>query len=266
MKKLKKIVVLFTAALLCLLPVLSNPMTAKAEGNANTYYVKYVSEADGWRWQYGSWNENDKGRDMYYLKVGIKDGDLLVIDGDSSIELSVNVKLSNLTVVHSTGAIIGAVSIDDVYIINNSVASVTGDVTNAYVYNSGACNLNNNVENLYIINTNTNDDPDANAAVVGTAGYVKGSDAASTYYEGYSFKANTLRIVNGHLTTAAENYSTTAPAPAAATTPAAGTTTTTSSASEYDDVPKTGDLFVSPVLFLGLAAMCLVGSYELKRR
>ena len=271
MKKIKKIVVLFTVALLCLLPILSNPLTVQAEGNPTTYYVKYVTEEGQWRLQYGTWVDGDKGRDLYYLKEGIKDGDLLVIDGNESIDLQVNVKLSNLTVVNSTLAIISATSIDDVYVINNSTASVTGDVTNAYVYNSGVANFNTNVANLYIINTNQNDDPDANVAVIGTTGYVKGTDANSTYYEGYNFKANTLRIENGHLTTASENFSTTpsaAPsAPAATTTPAAGTTTTTtSSSSEYDDVPKTGDPFVNPLLFLGIAVVCLAGSYELKRR
>ena len=270
MKKLKKIVVLFTAALLCLLPVISNPLTANAEGNPTTYYVKYVEDSGEWRFQYGTWDDNNEGRELYYLTEGIQNGDLLVIDGTTDINLQVKVKLSNLTVVNSPLALVSAASFDEVHVINNSTASVTGDVANAYVYNESVCNFNTNVTNLYIINTNQNDDPDANVAVIGTTGYVKGTDAGSTYYEGYNFKTNTLRIENGHLTTAAENYSTTATATpsasAAPTTPAAATTTTTPSAGEYDDVPKTGDPFVTPFLFLGIAAVCLTGSYALKKK
>jgi len=267
MKKFKKVVALFTAALLCLLPIFSNALTVQAEGTPTTYYVKYVESRNEWRFQYESWAENSEGRELYYLTEGIKDGDLLVIDGNTDLQLSVNAKLKNLTVVHSTAAIISATSIDEVFVINDSIAAITGDVGSASVYGNGVANFNSNVGNLYIITTNDNDDPDANVAVVGTVGYLKGHDKSSTYYEGYNFKANALRVENGHLKADAGSYSTTpSDTPSAPTAPSAGTTTTTPSAGEYDDVPKTGDFFVNPILFLGLAALCLVGRYELKRR
>lgn len=263
MKKFKKIVALFTAAMICLLPLFSSPLTVEAEENPVTYYVKHTGTE--WRFQYDTWKADDNGRELYYLTENIKNGDLIVIDGNTSIELNVGVKLKNLTVVNSTLAVVGASSIDEVYVLNNSTAAVTGDVTNAYVYSEGVANFNTNVANLYVLNTGDHDDPDANIAVVGTVGHVKATDGTGTYYEYYNFKANTLRIDDGTLVTASENFSKTpSAAPAAPATPAAPSTGTT--AGEYDDVPKTGAPFVSPVVFFGIAALCLAGNRALKRR
>ena len=265
MKKLKTIVALFTAAMLCLLPIFSNTLTVQAEENPITYYVKQVG--DEFRFQYGAWNDSDNGRELYYLTENIKNGDHLVIDiPGQSIDLKVNASLNSLTVVNSSLAIIGANAIDTVYIINNSTASITGDVNNAYVYHHGVGNFNSNVSNLYVVNTADHDNPDATIAAVGTVGHVKATDGTGTYYEYYNFKANTLRIDGGNLVTASENFSKTpAAAPTTPATPAAPTTGTTSSGA-YDDVPKTADTFVNPLWFLGIAVVCLAGRYSLKSR
>lgn len=259
MKALKKIVALFTAALFVMLPIFTSTMTAKAEGNAVTYYLKYVDAEQDWRFQTGAWDNNSNGRELYYLYQDIKDGDLIVIDGTQDLTLNVDVKLSNLTIVNGV-SVVAAKSIDDFYLLNNSTAAITGNITNAYIYNYGVANLNSNVTNLYLTSESTYDDPDATVVAVGTVAHVKGYDAENTWYEYYNFKANTFHAHNGNVITAEENFSKTptaaAPAPSA---PSA-------SAGELDDVPKTGDFSVSPIWFVAIAVVCMLGYRKLERR
>ncbi len=267
MKKLKKLVVLFTAALFCLLPVLSQPLTVHASEPV-TYYVKYVDSAKDWRFQIGtSWDDAGFHRELYYMQINIKDGDIIVVDGAENLNLSVSVSLSNLTILKCPLAVIAANSIDEAHIVNGVTTSITGDVKNAYVYETSVANFNNNVGNLYIYDPT---DPDARVACLGTVDYVKAYDDDYVWYEYYNFAAGSLMIDHGNMNTDPSQYSTTAPA--AATTPAAPTTTTTTttattpSAGELDDVPKTGDFAVSPLWFLGIAVVCMLGHYKLEKR
>mgnify|MGYP006976103130 CR=1 FL=1 len=263
MKKLKKFVALVTAVAICaLLPGLGT-LTVKA-AEPVTYYVKDTS--DGWRYQVGStWKTDNNGRELYYMNQDIKDGDLVVVEGTgmASKILDIPVALSNLTILHANTVVVNAKSIEDCFVLKDSIAAINGDVNNAYVYNNARCTFNNNVNTLKIT-----DDSGLHAyiSVGGTVNHVTGSDPNQTFYDLYSFAAGKLSIEDGKIKTDAAYYSTTAPAateqPAAA--PAPAQTANTTSDDEYDDVPKTGD---SSLIFwlLGISALGFAGSAYLKK-
>lgn len=264
MKKIKKLVVLFSMAILCLLPLWSPTLTAQAS-EPTTWYIKYVEDISQWRFQKGSWEDTGYHRELYYMQLDIKDGDLIVIDGEGDIDLTVDARLSNLTIMNPGTSVVKAKSIDNFYAIKNSTSAINCPVTNAYVYDYCTVNFNSDVAYLEVM---CKSGPEANIAVVGTAGQVKGWDGEKVAYHVYNVAANTLRISKGGLTTDAANYTTTPSAapstPAATTKPT--TSTTTPSAGELDDVPKTGDITVNPMWFLALAAICLLGYRKLERR
>lgn len=266
MKKQSRVLVFLMALLICLAPIFGSALTVKADG-AITYYVSYVEDKSEWRYQTGnSWDEKMASYDMKSLQASIKDGDLLVIDGDRRIELAVNVALENLTVVHSTGAVIAAKSINNFFAINDSVSAITGNVTNAYVYDACLVNFNSNVKNLELL-SEKNKNLFATVAVAGTVEHLKASGNEFTHFEFYNFQANTLLIKDGHLKTDASKYSQTpSAAPVATPAPTPAPAAPSASAGEYDDVPKTGDVSVSPLWFLGIAVICMAGQYALKRR
>lgn len=264
MKQLKRFVITFAAALFCFVPFLSSSMTVHADGPV-TYYLKYVESLGEWRHQTGTWDDNAYHSDLYSLTQNIKDGDLLVIDGNSSIKLSVDVNLNNLTIVNSTGAVVAAKSIENFYAINNSVSAISGDITNAEVYDACTVNFNNSIKNLKLLSY-TNDLLQQTVYVVGTVDTLTASGKSYTHYTLYNFAANTLRVEAGELKTDAANFSSTASTTTAATTTTTATTTTNSASDEYDDVPKTGDVRVNPLWFVGIATICLAGSYALKKR
>lgn len=273
MKKMKRMLSFLAALALCLVPLFGNTMTVRAEGEPVTYYVKYLPDSDEWRYQTGTWTDGGSHRDLYYMKEAIKDGDLLVIDGSADINLTVNARLSNLTIVHGDLAIIHTNGIDNLYAINDSKSAINGNVTNAYVYDTSLCNFNNNVSNLEIINSK-GELLESTVAVAGTVDHVKAYGRSYTHFELYNFAANTFYMASGNLKTDAANFSTTptataTPAPTAApaetTTPSTTTSTNSSSSGEYDDVPKTNDIRFNPLWLVGIAAICFVGSYELKK-
>lgn len=275
MKRMKKIVSLLAAAVLCLMPLANLSLTAHA-AEPVTYYLKYLPDDNEWRYQVGStWNSNGVHRELYYMKLDIRDGDYMVIEGSGELILEVNVRLGNLTINHATSSIITANGIDDCYVLPDSWCVINGDVTNAYIYDNGFCNFNNNVTNLEIIGTSN--DINATVAVGGTVGHVKGSSNQQTYYELYNFEADRLYIQDGSLKTEEKYYSTTpqataaaapsttAPAPSAPTAGAPAASTNTAASSEYDDVPKTGEANTC-IWLLGIAAVCLLGRYQLNKR
>lgn len=264
MKKLKKIATLLLAAALMLAPIMSNVMTVNAEEPV-TYIVKYVEDIKEWRFQTGEWKDDGYHRELYYLEQDIKDGDVLVIEGNTStLNLTVKARLSNLTYKQAT-ANVTANGVDNCYVIFNSYCATNGDVTNAYVYDSSVCNFNNNVTNLEVISTVSG--LTSSIGVLGTVGHMKGYDSEKVYYDFYNFAANTFVMESGTLKTNAANYST-APSAATQTTPAATQTTqtsgsTTASSGEYDDVPKTGEWNPAWML-LAVAAVCGVMSKKLR--
>ena len=158
MKKIKKILTIFTAFALCLVPLLSAGITAQAEETVTTYYVKYVSDSADWRFQTGGWKEDGYHRELYYLYENIQDGDKLVIEGtgEKTLNMNINANLSELTFFGASLPVVTAKSIDTVYGLFNSSFAVNGDVKNAYLYDNCVCNFNNNVGYLEIIDTASN--------------------------------------------------------------------------------------------------------------
>ena len=279
MKKLKKLMILFTAALFCLLPIFSQPLTAQAS-TPTTYYVKYNTEKNDWYYQVGSsWDDTAIERELYYMTLEIKDGDVVIVDGAGTLNL--NVSLSNLTILNGNLAIVTAKSYDEVHVLSGVGAAINGDIKNAHVYDNAVANINNNVTNLYaydssnaIVAGNASNvyvydsvDPIANVECLGTVDHVKTYDDDYVYYEYYNFAKSSLKIENGSLRTEESKYSKTAPAATTPAAPSTGTTTTPPApADELDDVPKTGDFSVSPVWFLAIAVVCMLGYIKLERR
>lgn len=263
MKHIKKSIIIFAAALFCMLPFFATSMTVQAEEPV-TYFVKYVDANNEWRYQTGEWKEGGFHRELYYLQQFIKDGDLIVVDdGSHELKLEVNVRLSNVTIVNSPAAVITAKSFDKVYVLNNSTCAFNGDVEYAELYDAATVNFNNNV-GFIDIKSERNDNLSANLSVVGTVDHIRASGKSYMHFEKYSFAANTLRVEKGILKTDKAYYSDTAPA----TTPAPSTNTNTASgttSSEYDDVPKTGDIRFNPLWLVMIAGVCLAGAYRLKK-
>lgn len=261
MKKLKTLVSLLAAAALLLMIPGARTLQASA-AEPVTYSLKYVEGNGEWRYQEGSWNDNASHRELYYLKEFIKDGDLIVIEGgEHSLMLELPVNLNNITFNHSYSAVITAKSVENVYVLSDSVAAVNGDVVNAHVYDNAIVNFNNNVTNLFITKARCGEQT---IAVVGTVAYVKTGDAEMIYNELYNFQANSFLQEKGIFKTDASMYSTTPsgnaqPAPPAApAAPAAD--------SEYDDVPKTGEPSALPYLLIIVAGICFGGAYILRNK
>lgn len=258
MKHLKKALCLFAAFAFCLTSFLSVPLKANAEETATTYYIKYVPASGEWRFQLGTWDPSGYHRELYYMYQDIKDGDLLVIEDADGVplDLTVNVHLSNLTIVRGVQIVVTANGIDDFYCINDSTCAINADIENAYVYDACVCNFNKNVSKLELL-SEKNDLLSATIAVVGTLDHVIASGKSYTHFEHYAFEKNTFYMKDGTLKTDASHYSKTP----VATTPAP---VTPDSGNEYDDVPKTGDVRFNPLLLVLIAGICFAGSYKLK--
>lgn len=253
---------LMVTALCVLLPG-ANALTASANTPV-TYYVKYLANDNQWRFQEGSsWNDSVSHRELYYMYEALKDGDSIVIDGSNpGFILETSVRLKNVTLLHGAAAVVAASSIDECYILRDSVGAINGNVTNAYVYDNGRCTFNNNVGTLTIQNDSflVNDTLlHANVSVNGTVGHLIGKDNVQLHYEHYNFAAGTLVITDGDVKTDPANYSN---SPSASSTTASSSTSYSSD--EYDDVPKTGESNFIFVL-LGISALCLAGRYTLKK-
>lgn len=261
MKQIKKLVTLLTALVLCLVPLFGNTMTVNAAGY--TYYVKYVESLGQWRFMPDTWSDSGHHRELYYMQLDLKDGDIIVVDDAGTtnpITLEVAVNLSELYVSTLGISNITAKGIDNCHIIQNGQSIINAPVKNAYVYDKALAQFNYDVENLEVIASKG----DTLMATVGTNGTVKHLKAYSTklHYEFYDFAKGALSIVDGHLKSAEGTYSATpsatTPAPAAPSTPAAPS-------GEYDDVPKTADIRFNPLWLVALAAACFAGSYALKQ-
>lgn len=259
MKQIKKLVTVLSALVLCLVPLFGNTMPVKAAGY--TYYIKYVEGIDQWRFMPDTWSDTGHHRELYYMQLDLKDGDVIVVDGKNTaniLNLEVNVNLSGLYVNTAGTSSITAKGIDNCYVIENGKTIINAPVKNAYVYDQALAQFNNDVENLEVIASKG----DLLKANVGTNASVKHLKAYSTklHYEFYDFAPGALSIVNGEFKSAAGTYSTTP----SATTPAAPSTPATPSG-EYDDVPKTADMRFNPLWLMALAAACFAGSYALKK-
>ncbi len=256
MKQIKRIFVVLTALALCVGYFLSAPIAAQAEGEPVTYYLKDV--AGEWRFQVGGWDEKGSHHELYYMYFDLKDGDLMVIDGTIGINLTIDVKLKNLTILNSPAAVVSTKGVDEFYALNGSASAITGDVNRADVYDGCVVNFNSNVKKLNVYSEKT-DLLSSTVAVVGTADHVYAGGVSGKHFEFYNFAPGSLLIEKGTLKTASTKYS---------TQPSAGTSTTTPAApsDQYDEVPKTTDVRLNPMWLVLVAGVCFAGSYVLKKK
>lgn len=230
MKKFKTVISLVVAvAMLLFVPGISGLQVSAEEVPAaeapkpTTYVLRYVGNC--WHYQIsetGAWQKDGEHREVYYMEQSIKDGDLLVIeDSPNELNLKLPVSLSNITFNHSHCAIITVNSVENVYVLRDSIGVVNGDVNNAYVYDNGIASFNNNVNNLYLMEADTNKQ---SVGVLGTVGYVEVSVPAWNWIKEqyYSVRKGKFSVQEGVVKTKPEDYSLTPPVvPPAAAVPVA---------------------------------------------
>lgn len=279
MKKLKKLVSVLAAALLLAALPHGSMLTVYAAGT--TFYVFYDSDDDQWYYQRdtSSRNIDIEQKEAFQLKDVISDGDIVVVEGrgnqNDGLTLDVSkARLSNLTLKNAATVVIHTNGIDECYVLDGTVAAVNGNVTNAYVYDKGSVTFNNNIGILNI--TRSSGDIRANVSCSGTVDYVSATDEHRTRYECFNVAAGRLSITNGTLDTDEAYYSKTGSVPAAPSEPTpqpapsakpaqAAQNAAKPSASEYDDVPKTGESAAPYLWLLGTAALCFAGKLALKK-
>lgn len=267
MKRLKKFVSLLSAVALCVLLPNANALTVSA-AEPVTYYVKHVD--DEWKFQTGGWSNSEYNRDLYYMFEEIKDGDIVVVDNngyEKFVTLNFSKRLSNLTIVKDSHAIVSATGIDQVHALSGSSTAITGDVNNAALFDDAGVTFHSNVNTLTLIDTKG--ESTGTATVAGTAGHViRKTDTDYIYFEIFNVAQGQLNIEWGSLKTDAAHYSTTPTATQAPQAPAAqpqaSTPQQSTSSGEYDDVPKTGESNVI-VWLLGISVLCLLGKRALNR-
>lgn len=174
-----------------------------------TYYVKYIDDVstNDFRYQTGNstWQNGKPHRDLYYLQQSIKDGDVLIVDSSvKNVNLKVSVSLSNVTFVGTGTGIVTAKSVENAYVLRDSIGVINGNVTNAYVYDNAIANFNNDVEKLYVMKTSSFDQC---IGVGGTVGYAEEKDGAKSIKKYYSFLKGKYSMKDGVLKTASSYYS-----------------------------------------------------------
>ena len=262
---MKKLFSLFAVVMMAVMSLNLNALTVAAE-EPTTYIVKYDATTDDWNYQEGStWDDDSDGKSMYYMTLEMKDGDYIVVEApEGNPVLDLDFHLGNLTVKPNDSCTVKAKSIKDCYILSGAIATIDCDVTNGYLYDFSVCNFNKNCDNLEITYT---DADTISVNVVGTCKdfYMHNDTKSKIKYHLYSF-SESLVLNDGKLENDSDEYSID---PASVTTTPAATPATpsapSSSADEYDDVPKTGESNVYLFAF-GLAAVCFLGSYSLKKR
>ena len=255
---MKKLFSLFAVVMMAVMSLNLNVLTVKA-ATPTTYIVKYEASTEDWYYQVGNkWDDSQPLRYIYYLTFEMKDGDHIVVDArEGSPVLDLDFHLGSLTLLPNNICTVKAKSIKDCYISSGAFANIECDVTNGYLYDFSVCNFYKNCDNLKVYYT---DDSTISVNVVGTCKdfYMQDTSNNKVKYQLYNFKTS-LCVGEGKLMNSANEYST---APSATTTKPAAST---SNGNEYDDVPKTGESNAYLFAF-GLAAVCFLGSYSLKKR
>ncbi|MBQ7925981.1 MAG: hypothetical protein IJ335_06765 [Lachnospiraceae bacterium] len=268
MRKLKRLVSIMAIMAVVLAPFCGSKITALADG-PTTFTVKYVDDTSKWRYQpLASWDDTKGHGYISELEHLIKDGDSLIIETDTTANICKinipNVRLANLTVLSGGSANVTAKGFDEFYALQGCTAVVNGDVKNAHVYDYSIVNMNNNVEYLEVVNA-VNDEMRVHATigVLGTVDHFYAHALKNIHsYHLYNFKENTFRMNLGWVSTPEGNYSTTAPA--APATPAAPAKPSTGS-SDYDDVPKTGEVPMPYIPVACVLVLCLAGKAALRK-
>ena len=254
---MKKLFSLFAVVMMAVMSLNLSTLTVAAE-EPTTYIVKYDAPTEEWLYKVGSTWENElEAKSMYYMTLEMKDGDyVVVVTPEGNPTLNLDFHLGNLTITANSSCTVNVKSIKDCYILSGAMANINCDVTNGYLYDFSVCNFFGNCDSLKIYYT---DDTTVSVNVVGTCKnfYMHNDDNKSVKYQLYNFTTS-LSLNSGELKNNAGEYSTT---PAAATKPTAPST----GGNEYDDVPKTGQSNTYLFAF-GLAAVCFLGSYSLKKR
>lgn len=255
---MKKLFSLFAVVMMAVMSLNLSTLTVAAE-EPTTYIVKYDAPTDEWIYQVGSkWDDETQGKSMYYMTLEMKDGDYIVVEApEGNPTLNLDFHLGNLTITANSSCTANVKSVKDCYILSGAMANINCNVTNGYLYDFSVCNFFGNCDNLKIYYT---DDATISVNVVGTCKdfYMHNDANNSVKYQLYNFTVP-LSVSSGKLTNSAGEYSTTPSATQA--TPAAPST----GGNEYDDVPKTGQSNTYLFAF-GLAAVCFLGSYSLKKR
>lgn len=269
-KKIKLLCGLLIAAfVLCFIPGGIGEM--KAEAANNSYCIKYLADKGEYRFvPSATWSDSLTNRELYYMLQDIKDGDTIVIDGNGSssdpmltLDLS-KITVGNLTVVNGNASVT-VKECTEFVAAKSSIVTIIGNVVNAHLYGWTKVNFYNNVASLELASTTKPavESYTGDAVGVGTATKVFTTTDGVEQKAYYDFKANTLKIAKGAVTTDAANYSAT---PSATTTQTTPSTTPATDNSEYDDVPKTGESPVAVILF-ALTAICgAAGMTEIIRR
>ncbi len=264
---MKKLFAFFTAALFLAMSLNVNALTAEA-ADPKTYYVKYYPDKKAWYYQEGNtWSEEVAGRELYYMTLDFKDGDYVVAEGYGDFpNLELDFHLGNFTVVTGTALTIKCKSIKDCYVLIEAVTSVTAPVENAYVYDRATANFNGDCLNLELV---YDQEPTMGVNVVGKCNYFYCHNNTHTKYKLWGFTQPVV-FAGGFLQTPYWGYlieppTGTAATPAPTTAPVATTAPAAPVQGVLDDVPKTGQSY-SYIVALGLAALCFVGGYSLKRK
>jgi len=278
---MKKLFAFFTAALFLALSLNVNSLTAEA-ADPKTYYVKYYPDKKAWYYQPGNtWSEEVAGRELYYMTLDFKDGDYVVAEGHGDFPaLELDFHLGNFTVVTESALTIKCKSIKDCYVLIGAATSVTAPVENGYVYDRAKANFNEDCYNLELV---YDQNPTMGVNVVGKCNYFYCHSNTQTKYMLWDF-TQPIKFADGYLHTPYWAYKIEAPAggvqtpslaPEAAA-PAEPAPQAPAPAPEapapqapaqgvLDDVPKTGQSY-SYIVALGIAALCLAGSYSLKKK
>lgn len=266
MKRLKKLVAMLVAVAICVLVPGANALTVSA-AEPVTYHVQYIVDEGEWEFQIGTWNNEVSGRELYYMYNDFKDGDIVVVDTNGAAPaevLNFSKHIANLTVIDGSQVVVSAPSYGDVFMLLDSRAAITGNVTNAYIYDNAGATFHSNVNTLTMIDTRG--ELTGTVSVSGTVSHLISKTSSDyIYYQYYNVAAGKLLIDWGTLKTDPSDYSTT---PTAAQTsvqaPATQNTQKAPSSGEYDDVPKTGESNI--ILWLvGVAVLCLTGKQALKK-
>jgi LPXTG-motif cell wall-anchored protein len=267
MKLFKRILATTLAiALVALLP----QATMKVKAAGTTYSLKYVPSMSEWRAQpLSSWDLSKGTGDLAYLYQNIKDGDTLVILGETGApnltDLKISAKLENLTIYNVTTGVTFSTTaeVKDVYVLKGSIASLNGTCKNVYIYDDSICNVMNDAE---LISMNKESSMKMNVAAVGKVAHVQFVDNGRVLSDTYNYAANSLRVQNGENKTPTTSYSAT---PTGSTGTATGTATSSSSSTTTSSgtpaSPKTGENATMIILFAG-AVLCFAGSAYSKKK
>ncbi|MBR3468795.1 MAG: LPXTG cell wall anchor domain-containing protein [Lachnospiraceae bacterium] len=269
MKLFKRILATTLAiALVALLP----QATMKVKAAGTTYSLKYVPSMSEWRAQpLSSWDLSKGTGDLAYLYQNIKDGDTLVILGETGApnltDLKISAKLENLTIYNVTTGVTFSTTaeVKDVYVLKGSVASLNGTCKNVYIYDDSICNVMNDAE---LISMNKESSMKMNVAAVGKVAHVQFVDNGRVLSDTYNYAANSLRVENGENKTPTTSYSATPTNFGSSSGSGSGSGNSSSGGSSTNNgstSPKTGENATMIILFAG-AVLCFAGAAYSKKK